>query len=167
MKRDTLRTESDTSHSTITCGFSLRLRSKTMRKGTPPYWRFLRMVSLESNFPRRARLRRMDTTLRRRWASLVTASCMADLLLGEVVEALLCQRLQALLVAARHVLALQLAAHQALDHIGQVLEPAVEVGLQAARVGGREPGEQLLQPRQLQRQAREPERLRDRVREAA
>src|SRR5439155_1293925 len=57
MKRDTLRTESETSHSTITCGFSLRLRSKTMRNGTPPYWRFLRMVSLESNFPRRARLR--------------------------------------------------------------------------------------------------------------
>src|SRR2546427_1146832 len=53
MKRDTLRTESETSHSTITCGFSLRLRSKMMRNGTPPYWRFLRMVSLESNFPRR------------------------------------------------------------------------------------------------------------------
>src|SRR5205823_1363686 len=84
-----------------------------------------------------------------------------------VVEALLGERLEALLVAARHVLALELAAHHAANHLSEVLEPAIEEGLQTAQVPGGGTRQGLLQLRQLGREARQAERLGDGVREAA
>src|SRR5207253_2340927 len=72
-----------------------------------------------------------------------------------------------LLVAASHVLALQLAAHHAADHLGQVLEPAIEKGLETAQVPGGRTRERLLQLRQLGREASQAECLGDGVREAA
>ena len=72
------------------------LRSKRILNGTPPYWRFFRSVSLTSNLPRRARVRRIDEHVAcRRCASLRDGLLHApDLVLGEIVEALLGERLQ-------------------------------------------------------------------------
>ena len=51
MKRDALRTESDTSHSVTSLGFSRWRRRKRTSMGMPPYCRLLRMVRRESSRP--------------------------------------------------------------------------------------------------------------------
>src|SRR5258708_27129374 len=74
MKRDALRTESETSHRITTCGFSFLRFSKRSLKGTPPYARFWRRVRLISKRPFFERLRRTVITFFRRCARRVTAS---------------------------------------------------------------------------------------------
>ncbi len=51
MKREALRTESDTSHSVMSFGFSRWRRRKRTSIGTPPYCRLWRMVRRESRRP--------------------------------------------------------------------------------------------------------------------
>ena len=74
MKREALRTESETSHRITTCGFSRLRRSKRSLNGTPPYSRLWRSVRLISKRPFLARLRRIAMTFLSRCARRVTAS---------------------------------------------------------------------------------------------
>src|SRR5215813_3192858 len=52
MKREALRTESDTSQIVISFGFSRCRRLRKISIGTPPYCRLLRVVRRESSRPR-------------------------------------------------------------------------------------------------------------------
>src|SRR4029077_13424304 len=90
----------------------------------------------------------------------------ADLLLGEVEEALLGEALEALAVLALHVLAVELLAHERLHQVLEVAQAAGEILVEASGHLGRRAGEAAAQLLQLRAEVAQAERAGQRVREA-
>src|SRR6266567_2061731 len=113
MKREALRTESETSHRVMSFGFSRCRRRKRTSMGMPPYWRLFRMVRRESSRPF------SSCRWRRARASLILRGKREERLVGEhLAGETLARAVGAPLELALHVLA---------DHPAEGLEAEVEV----------------------------------------
>ncbi len=128
MKRDALRTESDTSHRVTSLGFSRCRRRKRISMGMPPYCRLLRIVRRESSRPFsswRWRIASASLILR---ASRATTAFIWATSSGDSAKSGLSVRTSRVSRSPCPVgAALQLPLHVLADHLAEGLEAQVEV----------------------------------------
>ena len=84
-----------------------------------------------------------------------------NFVLGQIIETLIRQAAHLLLVPQLGILLLQLGPHEAANHMGEVLEAAVQIGTQLLNLLGTEPGalQGLLEGRHLLSELAEPQPL--------
>ena len=137
MKRDALRTESDTSQSVTSLGFSRCRRRKRTSMGMPPYCRLLRMVRRESSRPFSSwRWRRASASLILRASRATTAFICATSSGDSAKSGLSVEDLAGELLARPVGAALELALDVLADHAAEGLEAQVEIVADARELPG-------------------------------